>query len=121
MNAASEYRRAFALLPAGGIGMTCAVGSEPAAAPEVSIPDLIERAGPALECLHRAAAQPDCDWAVPRSYEGFTALCEIPSRARHLAIAARHRAHARFEAHRDREALADVLAMQALGRHVGWA
>ena len=67
MNAATEYRRAFALLPEGEFGMSCAIGPEPAAPTEETIPDQIERAGPALECLHRAAALPDCDWTVPLS------------------------------------------------------
>lgn len=121
MNAATEYRRAFALLPASGFGMACAIGPEPAVQTEETIPVLIERAGPALEGLHRAAALPDCDWAVPLAPEGLVVLYEIQRRARHLAVAAGHRARARFEAHRDDEALADALAIRALGRHVGSA
>ena len=111
LNAASEYRRAFACLPEVGLDVysRCLNRDDP----ESGL--LIERGREALEILQSAAGCTACDWGK-QAEEGINV--EDFSGARCLAMLAMLRADTSFREGDDQSGLDDLVAVMALGRHI---
>jgi hypothetical protein len=112
MNAAYLYRDAFSQLPEGESGdLLQLVGSD---TPEAE--SLVQQGRAALDALRRAAACPDCDW-------GHRLTMDVPvkdfSDARRLTALALLRASRALRGGEVGAALDDLLAVMALGRHLG--
>jgi RNA polymerase sigma factor (sigma-70 family) len=116
-NAAPLYGQAFIALRR-GFGDPEKLGAECLTMPlDAHARDLVSRASYALRVLQRGAARPRCDWAV--DFEpGIDVSYTRSDGARVLSALACLRARQRFEEGRKAEALDDLVAGLALGRHV---
>jgi hypothetical protein len=112
MNAANIYRDAFALLPEGGLDASPQLLSGDS--PEAD--SLVERGKAALDALRRAAACPGCDWGPA---DGPALPIADFSGARHLAVLALMRANRSLHGGDVGAGLDDLVAVMALGRHLG--
>jgi hypothetical protein len=116
-NAALKYWQAFATLPK----FTEAENKKISECLTTPLDDqtrkLLTKAEYSLQMLHRGAALRRCDWGI--SYEdGIYALLPHGDAARVLNSLACLRGRLRFEAGQNVEALDDLLAAMALGRHI---
>jgi hypothetical protein len=115
-NAALKYWQAFATLPT----FNDAESKKLAEVLSTPLDDLARKivsdADYSLRMMHRAAAQPRCDWGVSHEEGIFTRLPQ-GNAARVLASVACLRARMRFEAGQNGEAVDDLIAGMALGRH----
>jgi hypothetical protein len=112
LNAAAEYRRAFACLPEPNLGAySQCFGRDD---PESEL--LIDRGREALEKLHNAARLTSCDWGK-QAQESVNV--DDFSGARSLAMLAMLRADTSFRCGDDQSGLDDLIAVMALGRHIG--
>jgi hypothetical protein len=112
LNAAAEYRRAFACLPDSNLGTYSRyLGRDD---PESEL--LIQRGRDALEKLHDAARCATCDWG--KQAQDSVNVDDF-SGARCLAMLAMLRAETSFRHGDDQTGLDDLIAVMALGRHVG--
>jgi hypothetical protein len=119
MNAASFYRRAFALIPEQDGRAYFSIGDEQIVQRPDSLLALLERGRPALEEVHHAAELVDYNWGFHLSSRGFTEAMQVHSKARQLAILAGLRAAVAFQEGRDPDAFTDLLDVLGLARHVG--
>ncbi|MEO6436959.1 MAG: hypothetical protein ABIP55_14530 [Tepidisphaeraceae bacterium] len=75
----------------------------------------LRRARPVLEMLHQAAAMPECDWPEPYALAETATLGKL----RALASVGLFEARVDLAEKRPAKAADDMLAVMALGRHVG--
>src|SRR5262249_12770430 len=79
--------------------------------------ETVARAAYSLRMMHRGAALPRCDWGLGWEEEGLELLLPQGKGVHVLSSLACLRARMRFEGGRNAEAVADLLAARALGRH----
>lgn len=116
-NAALKYWQGFAQLNKLAEPEIQKVGNESLTMPlDASARDLVTRAEYALRMMHRGSALPYCNWGI--SYEdGIEVLLPHLGAARTLAFLAALRARIRFEDGHIADAVDDVVAAIAMGRH----
>jgi hypothetical protein len=116
-NAAIKYWQAFAHLPPRNDEMQRRLADWRATPLNANIRRLVADAQNSLLYLRRGAAQPRCDWSL--NYEdGVGLLLPHLDRSRTLLLLTCVRARVALDDGRPAEALDDVLALFALGRHV---
>lgn len=116
-NAALKYWTAFGLLPATDKDQEKTLQEWDKVPLDAAAAKLIDQAGNSLQYLHRGAAMDRCDWA-PNYEDGVRLLLPHLAKARTLAQLAALRARHRFAQGDAKGALADVVAMLRLARHV---
>src|SRR5439155_23341883 len=79
--------------------------------------EIVTRAEYALQMLHHCAALRRCDWGIGPE-EGIYARLPHGPAARVLSVLVCLRARLRFEEGKSAEALDDLVAGMALGRHI---
>ena len=112
-NAALDYRRAFSVPPSTQI-WPCIPDASTVTIPERD--QLIEQGRDALEMLHKAARCTPCDWG--KQAQDSVNVDDF-SGSRCLAMLAMLRADVSFCAGDDQAGLDDLVAVMALGRHIG--
>jgi hypothetical protein len=116
-NAALKYWTAFGLLPVLDKDQEKIVQEWDKVPLDDAAFKVIEQSKNSLVYLHRGAALSKCDWAL--DYEdGISLLLPYAAKARTLAQLAALRARHEFETGDAKAALADVLAILRLARHV---
>ena len=117
-NASLKYWQAFATLPK----FTDAENNKIRDCLTTPLDDqtrtLLTKADYSLQLLRRGAALRRCDWGVSYNEDGIYALLPHADAARVLTSLACLRGRLRFEAGQNAEAIDDLLAAEALGRHV---
>jgi hypothetical protein len=117
-NAALKYWQAFATLPkltdAEQNKLTAGYLTMPL---DAQARELLTKAAYALQMMHHGAALRNCDWGVPPEEGIYARLPQGPA-ARVLSSLACLRARLRFEEGKSAEAVDDIVAGMALGRHV---
>jgi hypothetical protein len=118
-NAALLYWQAFAQLPKLTDTEGAKLGADCLTMPlDEHARGLVTKSAYALRMMHRAAALQRCDWAVPWEDEGIEALLPQLNAARALSAVACLRARIHFDEGRPADAIDDILAARAMGRHV---
>jgi len=118
-NGALQYWQAFATMPKLSDGEGQKLSAEYLTMPlDAHARELVAKSEYSLRRMHSGAARPRCDWAIQWEEEGIEALLPQMNAARLLSSLACVRARLRFEEGKTAEALDDILAAQAMGRHV---
>jgi len=118
-NAALKYWQAFTTLPGIPAAEHARITADCQTMPlDGQARGVVTQARYALLMMHRGAASPRCDWAIGWADEGFGNRLPHLDGARLLSALACLRARQRFEDGQTAEAVGDVLAALAMGRHV---
>lgn len=118
-NAGLKYWQAFAQLPRITEAEQQKLNAEYLTMPlDANAREIATKGEYALRMLQRGAALKRCDWGVSYEEDGIEVLLPHVQAARTLSSLAGLRARMRFEEGRRADALDDVLAAMALGRHV---
>ena len=118
-NAALTYWQAFPQLPKLSDAETLKLYADCVTMPlDARVKELLtnERTEYALRMMHRGAARPHCEWDIAYE-EGIGALLPNAEAARTLAALACLRARQEFAQGKTAEAIDDIVAGLALGRH----
>jgi hypothetical protein len=117
-NAALKYWQAFATLPRFTAGEAAKLLEECQSMPlDAPARGMAAEARYALDMMRRGAALPYCDWGIGWADEGIGNRLPHLDGARQLSALACLRARLRFAEGQSAEAIADILAAMAMGRH----
>lgn len=116
-NAATLYRQAWALLPQSG-GDQQAISDWDTTPLNATTTSLLKRYQASLDLTRRAAAVPSADWQMPYTVAGMGKFLWETSGLRELCYLSLLDARVALLQHREADAVADVAASLALGRHV---
>jgi hypothetical protein len=117
-NAALKYWQAFATLPALSHDEQNRLIAECLTMPlDAQARELVSKGEYALQLMHEGAPLSRCEWGVDCEQGLFVRVPQGPA-ARVLSSLACLRARVRFEEGRDSEAIGDIVAAMALGRHL---
>jgi hypothetical protein len=117
-NAALQYWQAFAVMPTFTDAEQNKLTAEYLTMPlDAHARQIVDKSEYALRCMHRGAALPRCSWAIDWKAEGIDALLPQLNGARVLSTLACLRARMLFEKGQNTEAIDDIFAALALGRH----
>jgi hypothetical protein len=117
-NAALKYWRGFASLPKFSDAEAQKLNAEYLTMPlDDHAKEIVAKAEYALKMMHYGAAMRNCDWGIDCGEEGVEALLPQLNAARTLATLAFLRARLRFGEGHQAEAIEDVAAAIAMGRH----
>ncbi len=117
-NAALHYWQAFATMPKLTDMEQTKLTADYLTMPlDAHARETVNKSAYALRCMARGAALLHCNWAIDWKAEGIDALLPQLNAARVLSTLACLRARMRFEEGRSAEAIDDVVAALALGRH----
>jgi hypothetical protein len=118
-NAALKYWQAFATLPKFADAEQHKLAAEYLTMPlDARAREIVASADYALLMLHHGAALPNCNWGIGAE-EGIYARYPHGPAGRLLSALACLRARLRFEEGQPAEAVEDLIACMALGRHIG--
>ncbi len=117
-NAALKYWRGFASVPKFSDAEAQKLHTDFLTMPlDAHAKAIVAKAEYALKMMHYGAALRNCDWGIDCGEEGVEALLPQLHAARTLSTLAFLRARLRFDEGRQDEAIDDVVAALAMGRH----